>query len=134
MFMKQRERTVGLTLAVLFLFLVLQTIRTMFGGSACNTFGPFGIAIPSLVLIGIGGTALIGVFVWISLFADRRNFIWGLLFLSGGASNLYERVIFGCTLDYFHPFIWFPVFNLADVFLTMAVLALIWENKGEHFR
>lgn len=128
-------RTVGLLLAVLFLFFVSAKARIYFEpSSSCNALGPWGINIPSEILIGIGILALLVAFFWVLFFAQGSNMLWGALLLVGGISNLFERLSFGCVTDYFYIASWFPVFNLADAFLTMAVLGLLWENKNESFR
>ena len=49
------------------------------------------------------------------------------LVLSGGASNLYDRVAHGYVIDFIEPlFVNFAVFNAADVFVVCgAILAVI---------
>jgi len=127
-------RTAGLLLAVLFSFLILQKSGVYFGESLCNAGGPWGIDFPLEVLIGVEIAALVFIFFWLFFFAQGKNMLWGTLLFSGGVSNLFERLSFGCVTDYIHVFSWFPVFNLADVFLTVAVLGLLWENKGVDYR
>lgn len=127
-------RTAGLLLAVLLSFLILQKFGAYFGGSLCNAGGPWGTDFPLEVLIGVEIAALIFIFFWLLFFAQGKNMLWGTLLLAGGLSNLFERLSFGCVMDYIHAFSWFPVFNLADVFLTVAVLGLLWENKTESFK
>ena len=126
-------RTAGLLLAVLFLFLTLERARIYFGSSFCNALGPWGIDFPLEVFLGVGILAVLVIFFWVLFFARGWNMIWGVLLLAGGISNLFERFSFGCVTDYFFIASWFPLFNLADVFLTVAVLGLLWENKSESF-
>ena len=41
-------------------------------------------------------------------------------------ANCHERIVFGYVRDYIHlNFINFPVFNMADIFITIGVIALI---------
>lgn len=127
-------RTAGLSLAVLFLFLMIEKAQIYFGSSVCNAFGPWGMEFPPEVLVGISVLALSVVFAWLLFFAQGRNVFFGVIFLAGGLSNLFERISFGCVTDYLHITSWFPVFNLADVFLTVAVLGFLWENKNESFK
>ena len=48
---------------------------------------------------------------------------WALL-ISGGASNLIDRIFFSGVIDYIK--IWqFPIFNLADVLITLGVVLII---------
>ena len=46
------------------------------------------------------------------------------LILSGGLSNLIDRLIRGCVVDFIDLVIW-PAFNLADAAITVGVVLLI---------
>jgi signal peptidase II len=48
-----------------------------------------------------------------------------MLFASGAAGNLLDRLIYSGVRDFIDFHVW-PVFNMADVFLTCAVLVLLW--------
>lgn len=131
--MKQILRTVRILLTVLFLFLSLQMGRLLIGESVCNDGGAWGIPIHPGILIGIGvGVVSFLLWKWRSIMHGRMV-VWGVLFLAGGLSNMHERFFFGCVMDYIRTFSWFPVFNMADVFLTVAVLGFLWENKTVNF-
>ena len=64
---------------------------------------------------------------------------WGLTaMISGGIGNLLDRIMQGYVVDMFEPaFIpWFPVFNVADIFATLGVIAfaiglLFYEDKDK---
>ena len=48
------------------------------------------------------------------------------LLLAGGIGNLVDRLLFGYVVDFFDvQLLQFPVFNMADVFLTVAAAFLI---------
>lgn len=48
------------------------------------------------------------------------------LLSAGIAGNLHERIAYGFVRDYFQlNFINFPVFNIADIFINVGVIALI---------
>ena len=48
------------------------------------------------------------------------------LLTAGIMANCHERIVLGYVRDYIHlNFINFPVFNVADVFITIGVIALI---------
>ncbi len=131
--MKQLFTAAGLALAVLFLFLGLQVKRMLVSQSICNDWGAWGIPIHPSILIGIGIGGIVFV-VWKGKALEcGRMAVWGVLFLAGGWSNVYERITFGCVSDYIHVFSWFPAFNGADVLLTVAVLGFLWENREVDF-
>ena len=47
------------------------------------------------------------------------------LVFAGGFSNLVDRILFGCVRD-FIDFVIFPVFNFADVFISLGVALVIY--------
>ena len=49
------------------------------------------------------------------------------LIISGGLSNLIDRAYFGCVIDFIDLGFW-PVFNLADIFITLGAILLIMQN------
>jgi signal peptidase II len=54
------------------------------------------------------------------------------LIILGALSNLADRLHFGFVIDYFN-FVYWPVFNVADIMITGGVLVLalgIWKNKS----
>lgn len=58
---------------------------------------------------------------------NRKKTLPLYLILIGGASNLIDRLFFGGVIDYVK--IWlFPVFNLADVVITIGVLLITIPN------
>lgn len=60
------------------------------------------------------------------LFALGKIASWGWLFIIGGAlGNLYDRIFIGYVVDYFNFIVW-PVFNVADSFITVGAIMLAW--------
>lgn len=57
-----------------------------------------------------------------------------ILILSGAASNMFDRIIHGYVIDFIDLKFW-PVFNLADIYITMGVVllffGLIKNNRRE---
>lgn len=46
-----------------------------------------------------------------------------ILFISGAIGNFIDRLFFGPVIDFFHvTFINFPVFNIADIFITVGAV------------
>ncbi|MCX6763023.1 MAG: signal peptidase II [Candidatus Moranbacteria bacterium] len=76
-------------------------------------------------------------FVWIVIitgliytFFKSKSFyqkIFLLLIFSGAISNIIDRIRLGCVAD-FIDLKFFPVFNLADVYITIGVILLIILN------
>ena len=57
-----------------------------------------------------------------SKFKIQNFFI--LLILAGAISNIIDRFYFGCVIDFIDLKIW-PVFNLADIFISVGAIAII---------
>jgi lipoprotein signal peptidase len=121
----------GASTVVFFLFcwqLMAFGARTFLASEGvCNTGGPFGIVLPLWLLWG--ALALAVSFLvrgWWQHEERPSAFVW-LLLLSAGASNILERLHFGCVFDYIAlPFL--PLFNGADVILTVSVVCLLWRE------
>jgi signal peptidase II len=47
-----------------------------------------------------------------------------ILILSGAVSNIIDRLIFGCVVDFIDLKFW-PVFNLADIFIALGAVLLL---------
>ena len=47
-----------------------------------------------------------------------------ILIFSGGLSNLMDRLYFGCVIDFIDLTFW-PIFNLADIFICAGAIILI---------
>lgn len=95
-----------------------------FASAICNPGGPFGISLPVWLLTLIGSGA--GIFLAVQWWKEESlTLLWPwLLIISGGAGNLLERGLFGCIMDYIAlPF--FPMFNIADILLTVGAIGII---------
>ena len=77
----------------------------------------------------------VGLVVWIQTGGPLRRYQWlGLGLLLGGAiGNGLDRWRLGHVVDFlaFMPFT-FPVFNLADVAINLAVACLLLDGFGRH--
>lgn len=78
---------------------------------------------------------LLGAFLLASIFfltewwreTDRPSAFFWLLLLAAGISNGAERFFFGCVSDFLSlPLL--PLFNAADVALTVSVVFLVWRK------
>jgi len=80
-------------------------------------------------------TIIIGLIIIVIIFMMWKNLNiqrYFLALIAGGASgNFYDRVVYSAVPDFidlhFLEFHWF-VFNIADVFITIGVIGLIFEE------
>ena len=65
-------------------------------------------------------------------FSSEKLIQIALLFISGGAiGNAIDRVYFGGVIDFIDFFLYnfhWPAFNLADIFISLGVIVLLFEN------
>jgi signal peptidase II len=61
---------------------------------------------------------------WKTLTPTTR--IGGALILGGALGNLFDRVASGRVIDFIHVEHW-PVFNVADIAVTLGVVLLLWR-------
>ncbi len=81
-----------------------------------------GLVILSLVFLAI--------FVWFYVKNKKKSWLLTVTFAflcAGCLGNLYDRLVFGYVRDFIQFAFWqsFPVFNFADVFLTVGVVMFI---------
>ncbi len=82
-----------------------------------------------LFLILFSALAILGIIFYTIkhiINASMFSIFFASLLISGIFTNMYERIIFGFVRDYIKlNFIDFPVFNIADAFINISVLALV---------
>ena len=76
---------------------------------------------------------VIGSFlILLAIFSDIKLFKISLSLISSGAlGNAIDRVYFGGVIDFIDFFIYnlhWPAFNFADVFITIGVILLLFDN------
>ena len=92
-----------------------------------------GAALPAGVVLAGTGLVVVALvlFAWRSARAAILPTLLCLAVIVGGAvANLIDRARDGVVTDYLHTG-WFPTFNLADVFLTAGVAALVLISLSE---
>lgn len=99
------------------------------GRIVCNEGVSFGVIIPRSILF-----VLIGVFLLLVI----REFIVGLreknvlrasgsfLIMFGAFLNLFDRIQYGCVVDFIQIFPFFPWFNTADVMIFIGGVVYVF--------
>ena len=78
------------------------------------------------IIVSIAATTLLFSYVYHNKALHYISLSFIALLCAGIMANCHERIVFGFVRDYIHlNFINFPVFNLADIFITIGVIALI---------
>ena len=76
---------------------------------------------------------VVGCFlILLAVFSDKKVFRISLGLISSGAlGNAIDRVYFGGVIDFIDFFIYnhhWPAFNFADIFITLGVILLLFDN------
>jgi len=133
-------KTLFISFLILFFDQIIKhKIRSSGEFYVCNKGISFGIIIPEYFLWLIFGIiSSIGLFFYIKTFRKiviyKYSYI-GVGFIFGGVfSNIIDRYIFHCILDYILPF-WqkLPIFNIADLFIFLGscfLLLLIYKKQN----
>ena len=96
-----------------------------------NTGGAFGTFSSNTILIIISNIIIIAMLIRFRIMQKEQmstlTKISVALIIAGGTSNLLDRIIRGFVIDYidFSELIKFPVFNFADIMLTMGWILFI---------
>ena len=79
-----------------------------------------------LILVSLVFFALIILAIWKKFFTGKAQLICLFSILGGGIGNLIDRVRLGYVVDMIETeFISFPVFNVADCFISCGAIALV---------
>jgi lipoprotein signal peptidase len=87
----------------------------------------FSLPLPPLAYWPLAAIAL-GFLIWVLVSGlrerDHWRTAWVIAILAGAASNLFDRLVFGATVDYL---IFFDIsaLNLADVLIVAGIVALL---------
>jgi signal peptidase II len=103
----------------------LHLVHTRNSGVAFGLFADGGA-----VLIAVGAIALLALLAFFVTHA-RRRLAWlptGLL-IGGAAGNLIDRLRLGAVTDFIQLPHW-PAFNVADMAITVGVVALVFVIEG----
>jgi len=98
-------------------------IRLNGGFYICNPHIAFNLKIPEF-LFGILWTIIICLLIYAYRRGLLHNILYLTLILSGAMANMLDRFWWGCVIDFIDLGFW-PVFNLADSFITLGAIMLI---------
>ena len=93
----------------------------------------------TLLLIIVSGIALIGIAVWVFVERKRIHPLTGIavsMIIGGGIGNEIDRIAMGSVTDFIHfdfdfPVLHeFPIFNIADIYVTIGAVLLIVSVIG----
>ena len=95
-----------------------------------NMGAAWGIFSGNQVGLIILSLAILVVFIWYFVKEERKSWLLSIsiaFLVAGCVGNLFDRIVFGYVRDFIQFAFWqsFPVFNFADVFLTVGVILFI---------
>ena len=95
-----------------------------------NMGAAWGIFSGNQVGLIILSLAILVVFIWYFVKEERKSWLFSIsiaFLVAGCVGNLFDRIVFGYVRDFIQFAFWqsFPVFNFADVFLTVGVILFI---------
>ena len=95
-------------------------------------FGLFsGLSYTNSILIVLGSITVVGIFVLIFAKAKSRGSILLSFVIAGAIGNLVDRIRYGAVYDFIDLYIeqfHLPAFNLADVWIFIGVMLLMWDG------
>lgn len=120
---------------IIFIFVVIidqiskYLVRQNGGFYVCNKEIAFSFHVYDFIFWPIW----LAIFIFIVLYAikNKSEVYFLSLILAGAASNMIDRLKFGCITDFIDFKIW-PVFNLADAFISIgAILVIVSKIKNK---
>jgi len=120
----------------------LEVPITLFPGVsfryAENTGAAFSWPIPIWMSIGLGLVVAVWIIYWTQKTYRKEKqksllFFWQIVFLAGVIGNLLDRVFFGAVSD-FISLSSFPIFNLADIYITAGILGWLQVESRKRNR
>ncbi|MFW6014243.1 MAG: signal peptidase II [Nanoarchaeota archaeon] len=89
-----------------------------------NTGGAFSIFQENNLLLFFAGILITITLFYYLIRADKKEVIPIALIIGGALGNLLDRALHGGVIDFIQISIW-PVFNIADIAITLGVTMLI---------
>jgi signal peptidase II len=114
-------------LALIYLQSPLEIMPWFKLGYQENTGIAWSIQIPYLLLLALNFGLVILFFYFTGKYLDishRLTQIAVALIFAGACGNIVDRLVHGYVIDFISVWIW-PVFNLADAFLTVGIFLIL---------
>jgi signal peptidase II len=109
---------------------ITKTTFLILSKSKINTGSLFGLFQNNNLLLTF--LTIIAIIILISLLAwNKKHILQISIILSGLLSNLLDRIFYSGVIDFIDIKIW-PVFNLADSYIVIGVVLLIYKILKEH--
>lgn len=135
--MKKVAKKYNFIFLILFLVLFDQlakySIRHSGGFYICNKGISFGFSIPNLLFYSLISLVFLVSFLYLlgkinfkELNLNKNGII---LVLGGAIANLVDRYNYGCVIDFIN-LNFFPIFNFADIFITIGVIMIIIKSSN----
>ena len=112
---------------------LLSFLNIVFVRNTCVSFGMFSEwGILGRYFFSIFSIVVGCLLILLAIFSDKKVFRISLgLIASGALGNAIDRVYFGGVIDFIDFFIYnfhWPAFNFADIFITVGVILLLFDN------
>ncbi|HKL44284.1 MAG TPA: signal peptidase II [Candidatus Absconditabacterales bacterium] len=93
---------------------------------AFNTGISRSLPIPQLITILL----TIGIIILLIILYSKNKISKRVVIfvLAGAIGNLIDRIFLGGVKDFIKVFDWFPIFNLADIFINIGIILLILKE------
>lgn len=102
---------------------VLHLVLVMNRGAA---FGLLGRMAPLVILFSVAAVLCIIFYLGHKKAPDKVLSVALAAILGGALGNLTDRILYGHVIDFIDLRVW-PVFNVADSFITIGAAILIWK-------
>ena len=92
-----------------------------------NTGAAFGIFKEQTLLIIFLSIMIIGALIYYFPKIEKENYFAYSILLAGAIGNLIDRIFLGYVRDFISIWVW-PVFNIADIAITIGIIIIIYNE------
>lgn len=127
---KKRIILIALSSSIIFFDQFLKhKIRQLGGFYVCNNGISFNINVSYLeIWLSLAFLLIVGIYKKFEVKSDGLLSIGFILLIAGAFSNIVDRVMYGCVIDFINtPFNIFPLFNLADASIFFGCALIIYK-------